>query len=145
MPGALTRWDPFAELAELRSQLDRTFADFGDGHERRWAPAIDVVREDGNVIVHADIPGIKPEDVKIEVEDDVLTISGKREQHEEERGKRFVRRERRYGSFARSIALPAGVQPEKIEAQTHDGVIEVKIPLPQEAKKQPITITPKSA
>ena len=105
MPGAVTRWEPFAELGELRSRFDRMFADLIDG-ERAWTPAIDVERDNGNIIVRADVPGIKPEEVKVEVEDDILTVSGEREERREEKDKRFLRRERRYGSFTRSMALP---------------------------------------
>jgi HSP20 family protein len=145
MPGTLTRWEPFAELGELRSRFDRMFDDFTFGRERAWTPAVDVVRENGNLVVRADIPGIKPEEVKIEVEDDILTVSGEHEERKEEKGKHYVRRERRYGSFSRSMALPAGVDPNKIEATTRDGVVEVTIPLPKEAKKEPVRITPTAA
>ncbi|MGZ4188120.1 MAG: Hsp20/alpha crystallin family protein [Solirubrobacteraceae bacterium] len=142
MPGTLTRWEPFAELGELRSRFDRMFDEWLRGRERAWTPAIDVVREDGHLVVRADIPGIKPEEVKIEVEDDILTVSGEHAESKEEKDKHYVRRERRYGSFSRSMVLPAGVDPEKIEAKTYDGVVEVTIPLPEEAKKETITITP---
>jgi HSP20 family protein len=142
MPGTLTRWDPFAELGELRSRFDRLFDEWQSGRERAWTPAIDVVREDGHLVVRADIPGIKPEEVKIEVENDILTVSGEHAESKEEKDKHYVRRERRYGSFSRSMALPGGVDPKKIEAKTHDGVVEVTIPLPEEAKKETVTITP---
>src|SRR5450759_4014452 len=145
MPGTLTRWEPFAELGELRSRFDRMFEDFTFGSERAWTQAIDVVRENGNLVVRADIPGIKPEEVKIEVEDDILTVSGEHEEHKEEKDKHYVRRERHYGSFSRSMALPAGVDAKQIKAKTHDGVVEVTIPLPKEAKKEPVTITPTAA
>jgi HSP20 family protein len=145
MPGTLTRWYPFAELGELRSRFDRMFEELADGRERTWTPAIDVVRENGNLVVRADIPGIKPEEVKIEVEDDILTVSGEHEEHKEEKDKHYVRRERRYGSFSRSMALPPGVEAKSIKAKTHDGVVEVTIPLPKEAKKEPVTITPTAA
>jgi len=145
MPGTLTRWEPFAELGELRSRFDRMFDDFTFGRERTWTPAIDVVRDNGNLVVRADIPGIKPEEVKIEVEDDILTVSGEHEKRTEEKDKHYVRRERRYGSFSRSIALPAGVDTKTIKAKTHDGVVEVTIPLPKEAKKETVTITPTAA
>jgi HSP20 family protein len=145
MPGALTRWEPFAELGELRSRFDRMFDDFFDGHERRWTPAIDVERRNGNLVVRADVPGIKPEEVKIEVEDDILTVSGEHEERKEEKDKRFLRRERRYGSFSRSLALPAGVEAKKIKASTHDGVVEVTIPLPSESKQTKVEITPTAA
>jgi HSP20 family protein len=145
MPGTLTRWDPFAELGELRSRFDRMFDEYTNGRERAWTPAVDVVRDNGNLVVRADIPGIKPEEVKIEVEDDILTVSGEHEEHKEEKDKNYVRRERRYGSFSRSMALPAGVEAKSIKAKTHDGVVEVTIPLPKEAKKETVTITPTAA
>ena len=145
MPGTLTRWEPFAELGELRSRFDRMFDDFTFGRERAWTPAIDVVRENGNLVVRADIPGIKPEEVKIEVEDDILTVSGEHEEHKEEKDKHYVRRERRYGSFSRSMTLPPGVEAKTIKAKTHDGVVEVTIPLPKEGKKETVTITPTAA
>ena len=145
MPGTLTRWEPFAELGELRSRFDRMFDDFTFGRERTWTPAIDVMRDNGNLVVRADIPGIKPEEVKIEVEDDILTVSGEHEEHKEQKDKLYVRRERRYGSFSRSMTLPPGVEAKNIEAKTHDGVVEVTIPLPKEAKKETVTITPTAA
>ena len=145
MPGTLTRWYPFAELGELRSRFDRMFEEFAEGRERAWTPAIDVVRENGNLVVRADIPGIKPEEVKIEVEDDILTVSGEHEEHKEEKDKHYVRRERRYGFFSRSMALPPGVETKSIKAKTHDGVVELTIPLPIEATKETVTITPTAA
>jgi HSP20 family protein len=141
MAGTVTRWDPFAEWNELRTRFDRIF-DQIDGGNRVWTPAIDVERDDGNLVIHADLPGIKPDEVKIEVEDDILTVSGEHEERKDQKDKHFVRRERRYGSFSRSMALPTGVDAKKIKATTHDGVVEVTIPLPTEAKKETVTITP---
>jgi|SRR5579884_32939 len=141
MAGTMTRWDPFGELSELRSRFDRMFEQF-DGRERVWTPAIDLVREDGNLVLHADLPGIKPEEIKIEVEDDILTVSGEHEERTDRKDRHYVRRERRYGSFSRSMALPPGVDATKIRARTHDGVVEVTIPLPKEAKKEKVEITP---
>jgi HSP20 family protein len=145
MPRALTRWEPFAELGELRSRFDRMFDELVEGRERAWIPAIDVVRDNDNIIVRADVPGIKPEEVKIEIADDILTVSGQHEERKEEKDKHFLRRERRYGSFSRSLALPAGVEAKKIKAKTRDGVVEVTIPLPKEAEKQTVRITPSAA
>ena len=145
MAGTLTRWDPFGELGELRGRFDRLFGDLTDGPERAWAPAIDVERDNGNLVLRADVPGFKPDEVKIEVEDDILTVSGEHEEHEEheeEKDKHYVRRERRYGSFMRSVALPAGVDLKHIKACTKDGVVEVTIPLPTESKQKKVTITP---
>lgn len=145
MAGTLTRWEPFAELGEMRSRLDRLFDEWLDGHERAWTPAIDVVREDDHLVLRADLPGIKPEEVKLEVEDDILTVSGEHRESKEEKDKQYMRRERRYGSFSRSMALPQGIDAKKIKAKTHDGVVEVTIPLPKEAKKEPVRITPTAA
>ena len=138
----LTRWEPFAELGDLRSRFDRMFEELTEGRGSRWTPAIDVVHDKGNLILRADVPGIKPDEVKIEVQDDIITVSGQHEESKEEKDKNFLRRERRYGSFRRSMALPAGVDAKKIKAKTRDGVVEVTIPLPKEAKKESVTITP---
>ncbi len=145
MPGALSRREPFAELGELRGRFDRMFDELVDGRQRAWRPAIDVEHDNGNLVIRADVPGIKPEEVKIEVEDDFLTVSGAHEERKEEKDKHFLRRERRYGSFSRSLALPTGVDAKKIKAKTHDGVVEVTIPMPKEDKKETITITPTAA
>ena len=142
MPGTLTRWEPFAELAELRSRFDRLFDDWLDGHERAWTPAIDVVREDDHLVLRADLPGIKPEEVKLEVEDDILTVSGEHRESKEEKDEQYVRRERRNGSFSRSLTLPVAVDAKKIKAKTHEGVVEVTIPLPKDATKETVNITP---
>ena len=142
MAAGLTRWDPIAEFGELRSRFDRIFGELAEGREHGWMPAMDVVRDNGNLILRADIPGIKPEEVKIEIEDDILTVSGSHEESKEEKDKDYVRRERRYGSFSRSIALPAGVDPKTIKAETHNGVVEVTIPLAKEDKPEKVTITP---
>ena len=145
MAGTLQRWDPFGELSELRMRFDRLFGDLADGRGRAWIPAVDIVRDDGNLVLRADVPGITPDEVKIEVEDDILTISGEHEETTEEKDKEYVRRERRYGSFTRSMALPAGVDPKAIKAETRNGVVEVTIPLPTEGAKEKVTITPTAA
>lgn len=142
MAGPITRWDPFTELADLRSRFDRMFGELADGTERSWTPAIDVVRDGSNLVLHADIPGITPEEVNIEVEDGVLTISGEHEERTESEDKEYVRRERRYGAFSRSMTLPAGVDAKQIAASTRDGVLEVTIPLPEAPRKETIQINP---
>lgn len=142
MPGAMTRWEPFSELSELRSRFDRMFDELGAGRERAGNLAVDVERNKDNLVVRADVPGLKPEDVKIEVENDILTVSGEHEESKEQKDKHFLRRERRYGAFSRSMALPAGVDAKKIKAKTRDGVVEVTIPLPNEGKGQAVKITP---
>jgi HSP20 family protein len=141
MAGALTRWEPFAELGDLRSRFDRMFDQLARP-EQGWTPAIDVVRDDGNLVLRADVPGIKPDEVKIEVEDGILTVTGEHEQSGEEKNTNYVRRERSYGSFSRSLALPSGIDAGAIKATAKDGVVEVTIPLRPEASKEKVTITP---
>jgi HSP20 family protein len=142
MTSSLTHWEPFAELADMRSRFDRMLSELGDGRERGWTPAIDVVRSNGDLVVRADVPGVKPEEIEVAVAHDTLTLSGKHEETKEAEEAGFVRRERRFGAFSRSIALPKGVDAKQIEATTKDGVLELKIPLPAEADKEPVTIVP---
>lgn len=146
MPGALTRREPLSEFGELRRRFDRLFEDVLDGRDRSWTPAIDVERDEkGNLIVRADVPGIKADEVKVQIEDDILTVSGSHEESKEEKAKNYLRRERRYGGFSRSLTLPAGIDAEKIKAVTHDGVVEVTIPRPKEPEKKAVTITPEAS
>jgi HSP20 family protein len=140
MTGALTRWEPFAELGELRARLDRMF---GMADDRM--PAIDIMRDDGNLVVRADAPGMKPDEVKIEIEDGILTLSGEHEESKNEKEGDYVRRERSYGAFSRSLALPAGVDPRQVKAETKDGVVEVTIPVPEEGSNEKVAITPTAA
>ena len=141
MTRAIMRWEPFGELAEMRSRFDRLLGEFADG-ERAWMPAVDMVRDNGHLVVRADVPGIKPEEIEIKAEEGMLKISGKHEESSEDKDEHFVRRERRYGTFSRTMALPDGVDPKRITAKTHDGLLEVTIPLPKEAAREPVTITP---
>jgi HSP20 family protein len=142
MSSALLRWDRFGEFADLRTRLDRMFDELSAGGARGWTPMIDLERDDGDLVLRADIPGIRPEEVKIEIEDDVLTVSGEHEERDEKKEKDFIRRERRFGAFSRSVVLPAGVEAKKVKAETHDGVLEVRIPLPEAPKKETVTIKP---
>jgi HSP20 family protein len=145
MASELTEWRPFSDFAELRHRLDQAFRDIADGGQHGWAPSVDVVRKEGELVLRADLPGIKPEDVKIEVEDDVLTVSGEHREEREEKEEHYVRRERRYGSFSRSMVLPRGVKADDIEANCEDGVLEVTVPVPESAEgKQKVNVKSKS-
>jgi HSP20 family protein len=142
----LTRWRPFEDFGDLRTRLDRLFEDMvGEGNRRDWTAAVDIVRDKDKLVLRADMPGIKPDDVKIEVRDDILTVSGKHEEEKEEQNKDYVRRERRYGSFSRSIALPAGVDADRIDATCKDGVLEVTIPMPEEKEPKAVEVKPRAA
>ncbi len=144
MATELTEWRPFSDFAELRHRLDQAFRDLSDGVQHTWSPSVDLIRRDDALVLRADIPGIKPDDVKIEVEDNVLTVSGEHREETEEKEEHYMRRERRYGSFSRSMALPEGVTADDIGATTEDGVLEVTIPAPKAAEKQKVEVKPKS-
>jgi HSP20 family molecular chaperone IbpA len=102
MPGPLVRWDPFSELSDLRTRFDRLFDEL-DGREHSCVPAIDVVRDDGSLVVHGERPAIKPERVKIEVEDDVLTVSGEHRESKDQADKHYIGAS---GGTGRSRARP---------------------------------------
>jgi HSP20 family protein len=140
MAQTITRWQPFADLAELRSRFDRMFADLTDGGQATWTPAIDVVRRDDALTIRAEVPGIRPEEIEIDVAGDVLTISGRHEEEHEAREEHYVRRERRFGSFSRAIALPAGVDPSAIRARSQHGVLEIHVPLPARTEHTTVRI-----
>jgi HSP20 family protein len=143
MATALSRRRPFEDFAALQTRLDRLLEDVvGEGKRGEWTPAIDLIRDKDKLTLRVDMPGITPDDVKIEVRDDIITVSGQHEEATEEKDENYVRRERRFGSFSRSIALPSGVDPDKIEATSKDGVVEVTIPLPAEKKARSVEIKP---
>ena len=141
MATSMTRWNPFSDFGELRARMDRLLEEMGNGHEGEWAPAVDVIREEDRIVIHADVPGIKPEEIDVEFDDGVLTVSGKHEEVKEEKEKDYVRRERRYGSFSRSMTLPEGVSADQIDASCKDGVLEVTVPVPKR-EKQAVSIKP---
>jgi HSP20 family protein len=125
-------YDPLSEMNRL---LDQMFGGVArrTGDEQRaqaagWSPAIDVIQEDEDLVVRAELPGAKPEDVDIAVHNGVLTISGKLEEEREEERSGYLVRERRSGSFRRSLQLPKDVDEDQIKANFENGVLEVKIP-----------------
>jgi HSP20 family protein len=142
---AMTRWQPFTELADLRQRLDRTLAELSLGAGGSWAPAVDIVREDGTLWMRADVPGMKPDEIKIEVEEDLVTISGKHAEETEQEEGVFLRRERHYGGFTRSVRLARPVDAKKVRATVRDGVLEVEIPMLVDEAPHPVTITPRAA
>lgn len=140
---AIVRWDPFGEALRMQREMDRLFSRLGAierGEEKgTWMPAIDVKRSGDDVTIHAELPGIKPEDVEIELTDNVLTIKGKRVVEEQEEGEDWLVRERSYGAFERSLTLPEGVDPASITASYHDGILEVHVPKALEAARPKTT------
>ncbi|HEX6544677.1 MAG TPA: Hsp20/alpha crystallin family protein [Bryobacteraceae bacterium] len=129
--------NPFALMREFTKEMDRTFSPFW-GEElapRAWAPAIEVNKSNGNLLIAADLPGIKTEDVKVEVTDDVLTIQGERKYEKKEEKEGAYRSERSYGQFYRTIPLPEGAKTDQIKAEMKNGVLEVKIPVTESTEK----------
>jgi HSP20 family protein len=147
---ALVRWEPVRELSSLQNEMNRLFNTFFDtptpGHGgngnslRRWIPAMDLVETDEHFVLKADLPGLDEGDVNIEVEDNVLTVSGERLAEHEDKREGYVRVERAYGSFRRSLTLPEGVEPEGVSATFAKGVLEVRIPKPEERKPRRVAI-----
>ena len=147
---ALIRWEPVRELNTIQNEMNRLFNTFfeagpgqtgGQTAARRWLPAMDLVEDGDEFVLRADLPGLSEDDVNIELEDNVLTISGERKSEHEERSEGYYRLERASGSFSRSLTLPEGVDPEKVQARFDRGVLEVKIPKPEQVKPRKVTIS----
>lgn len=141
---ALVRWEPMRELTSLQGEMNRLFNSFFEdngGSTRRWAPAMDLIDKEDHLVLRADLPGLSEDDVRIEIQDRVLTISGERKSESEEKREGYYRMERAYGSFSRSVTLPAGVDADKIDASFDKGVLEVHIPKPEERKPHRVEIS----
>jgi len=144
---ALIRWEPAREIGTIQNEMNRLFNTFfdtpsvaGSGALRRWIPAMDLVETENDYVLKADLPGLSDDDVKIEVEDNVLTISGERKSEREERKDGYYRIERSSGSFRRSLTLPEGVDPESVKATFERGVLEVHVPKPEQPKPRKVEI-----
>jgi HSP20 family protein len=145
---ALVRWEPVRELSSLQNDMNRLFNTFfdtptggnGGSAPRRWMPAMDLVETDDHFVLKADLPGLSEDDVHIDVEDNILTVSGERKAEHEDKREGYVRVERSYGSFRRSLTLPEGVEPEAVSASFDRGVLEVRIPKPEERKPRRVAI-----
>jgi HSP20 family protein len=130
----LVRWDPFRELEGLRARLSDESL-FGG-----WSPAVDIQETDYEFILKADLPDVKKEDVKVELEDGVLTVEGERTKEKEEKGKRFHKVERAYGKFVRHFTLPTEVDGPNVKAEFKDGVLNVRLPKAVNAKPKAIDV-----
>lgn len=141
---ALVRWEPFRELAALQNEMGRWMGQLGvtpgNGQTSTWLPAVDVWETEDQLVLSFDLPGIAEDDIAVELDDNVLTISGKRERTSEHSNDRFYRFERRFGTFSRSVTLPAGVNEEDIQANYANGVLEVRVPKPEEPKPKRIQV-----
>jgi HSP20 family protein len=145
----IVRWEPFRELSTLQNEMNRLFNTVFDtpsggtgngGTLRRWMPAMDLAETDDHFVLRADLPGMGEDDVKIELEDNTLTVSGERKAEHESKGEGFYRIERAFGTFSRSLTLPQGVDAESVEASFDRGVLEVRIPKPEQRKPRRIEI-----
>jgi HSP20 family protein len=112
----------------------------GTGRTRRWVPAMDLAEQGDHLVLRADLPGLSEDDIEIEVKDGVLTLAGERKAENEEKADGYYRVERSFGRFSRTLALPDGIDPDKIAAEFDRGVLEVRIPKPEERKAHRVEI-----
>jgi HSP20 family protein len=149
----MTRWDPFQdlrtaqdEMAQMSPMLAHALGlhaqQQGSGGATAWAPALDISERKDAYLVTVELPGIKPDDLQITLEDGLLTIQGERQFAHDSSEQQFHRVERRYGAFRRSITLPAQVQAEQIEASFDNGVLQIMVPKLEEAKPKRIQVRP---
>ncbi len=142
----LVRWEPFRELTQFQAEISRVLGNLHDNRANQsWVPTLDVWETDTEVIYAFDLPGLEEEDISIEVHDDTLAVSGRRERVTKDQDDRFFRFERRYGSFSRAAGLPQGVDGSKISASYKNGVLEVRVPKPEESRPRRIQLSPAHA
>lgn len=143
---AIMRWDPFGEVLRMQRDMDRIFSRMGTTAEGgaqtasvAWMPRIDVKSKGDDIVIRAELPGIDPADVDIEVTDGVLTIKGERKAEEQREDEGWLIRESSYGAFERSMVLPEGVTAEEIKADYADGILELHVPKALEAARPKTT------
>ena len=148
MTSTLTRWEPLRELEDLQNRLSSVFSRAPvrreNGREEitlaDWAPLADITEDEKEYVIKAELPEIPPERVKVTVENGVLTISGERTFEKEEKGKKYHRVERAYGSFVRAFTLPEDSEAEKIRAEFKDGMLTVHLPKSEKARPKQIEV-----
>jgi HSP20 family protein len=139
----LVRWDPLRDAAAMHTELSRLMNGVFEGTGREtqaWVPTLDVWETEAEVVYAFDLPGIPKDAIAIEVEDGALTVSATREREEKVERDRFMRFERRYGSFSRTVGLPHGVSEDAIKASYEHGVLEIRVPKPEQPKPKRIEI-----
>ena len=146
----LTRWQPMREMVTLRDAMDRLFDEaftrpLGglDGWRGIGGPSVDMFETENDVVIKASVPGLKADDVQINVTGEMLTLKGETKETTEENEKSYHMREQRYGAFERSISLPTLVTPEKPKAEFEDGILTVTLPKAEEVKPKTITVKAK--
>jgi len=137
-------WSPFDQLTNLRDEINRLFeAPSGNGGSdafNSWAPALDVLEDNNNLIVRVELPGVKKEDISISLHESTVTISGERRNEKRYEGSETSREERFFGRFTRSFQLPKAVDPAKVKANYSEGILTVTLPKAEEAKPRQIEI-----
>jgi len=137
---SLARWEPFTELRRMREEMDRLFEGvtlprlFPPWEVVRTAPAIDVFERDNNVVVKAEVPGLRKEDVEVTATEDSISLKGEFKLEEEVREEAYYRHERRAGRFYRTVPMPTAIKPDEVKATFHEGIVEVSAPKVEEAK-----------
>ena len=146
---AVTRWDPFKELNELENRLATVFGRApvrknGEKDEAmtvaEWAPLVDITEDEKEYLIKAQLPEVKKDDMKVSVQDGILTIAGERKSEKEEKNKKFHRVEWAYGSFSRSFTLPEDADADKVAGDFKDGVLKVHVPKSEKAKPKKIEV-----
>ena len=142
---SLVRFDPFREITSLRDDMNRLFSrtlgdSAGSGSGNMWSPAVDIFDTADAIVLRAELPGLDAEDIDIEVDDNVLTLSGERRFEERLEEGRYYRVERAYGRFQRSVTLPQNVKADEISAAVDRGVLEVRVPKADEARPRKIAV-----
>lgn len=147
MKNELTRWDPFRELEEVHNRLSSVFESGFPRRDREqsilttaWAPLVDISEDDKSYQINVELPDMKREDIKVNVENGILTISGERLREEEQENRKFHRVERAYGSFVRNFTLPQNVDSNKVNATYRDGVLRVSIEKSESARPKAIEV-----
>jgi len=133
-------WKEFSTLSSRLNRLLDTPREDNNDLLGSWSPAVDIFDKGGEVVIHAELPGIKKEDIDVRVENNILTIRGKKERKEEVKEEGYFRAERAYGSFSRSFSLPSTVEVGKIAAEYRDGILTLRLPKAEEAKPRQIEV-----
>jgi HSP20 family protein len=130
--------NPFALMKEFAEEMDRSFAGLplAETEMREWAPAVEYKRQNGNLVVSAELPGLKKEEVTVEITPEALTLKGERKREKKEEKEGYFRSERTYGRFYRYVPLPEGAKVEQAEAKIADGVLTVTVPIPEEKENR---------
>jgi HSP20 family protein len=139
----LVRWDPIREVSAVQNELSRLMNGLFEGNGRTtqsWVPMLDAWETDDALVYAFDLPGVAPDGITVEAEDGALTVTAERSRSEEVSGEHFHRLERRHGTFSRTVGLPQGVSEDAIKASYNDGVLEIRVPKPEQAKPKKIEI-----